>query len=91
MNAQNIFLNIKDVTCLTFVGQFFNNFMPTTIGGDVIKAHYASNVTKKRLETFLKKQKKPRQQLFLSMRLMLLLRKEKRFRGKLKEELSLNF
>ena len=52
MNAQNIFLNIKDVTCLTFVGQFFNNFMPTTIGGDVIKAHYASNVTKKRLETF---------------------------------------
>jgi len=26
---------------LTFVGYFFNNFMPTAIGGDLVKAYYA--------------------------------------------------
>lgn len=52
LEVQGIHLKIKDLTCLTLIGQFFNNFMPTSIGGDVVKAYYASNGTTKKLETF---------------------------------------
>jgi len=52
LDAQGVHIAIRDVTFLTFIGQFFNNFMPTSIGGDVIKAYYASGGTKKKLETF---------------------------------------
>lgn len=34
------------VTCnLTFIGYFFNNFLPTSVGGDIVKAMCASRVT----------------------------------------------
>jgi len=52
LDAQSIHLTIKDVTFLTLIGQFFNNFMPTSIGGDVVKAYYASHGTERKLETF---------------------------------------
>ena len=52
LDAQSVHLSIKDVIFLTFIGQFFNNFMPTSIGGDVVKAYYASGSSKKKLETF---------------------------------------
>ncbi len=52
LDAQHIHLKIRDIIYLNFIGQFFNNFMPTAIGGDVVKAFYASNGTKKKLETF---------------------------------------
>lgn len=52
LDAQSIHLSIKDLIFLTFIGQFFNNFMPTSIGGDVVKAYYASGRSKKKLETF---------------------------------------
>jgi len=52
LDAQGVHLTIRDVSLLTFIGQFFNNFMPTSIGGDVVKAYYASGGTKKKLETF---------------------------------------
>lgn len=50
--AQNIPLTLKELIYLTFIGLFFNNFLPTSIGGDVVKAHYASKMTGKRLESF---------------------------------------
>ncbi len=31
---------------LTFIGYFFNNFLPTAIGGDVVKAYYLSKKTR---------------------------------------------
>ena len=33
----------KEALSLTFIGYFFNNFLPTSIGGDVIKAYYLSH------------------------------------------------
>lgn len=34
------------VTCnLTFIGYFFNNFLPTSVGGDIVKAMCASRIT----------------------------------------------
>lgn len=32
---------------LTYIGYFFNNFMPTAVGGDIIKAYYANKQTGK--------------------------------------------
>lgn len=45
MSGHNIDLPIKDFIYLTFIGYFFNNFFPTSIGGDIVKAHYASKKT----------------------------------------------
>jgi len=52
LDVQRIHLKIKDIIYLTFIGQFFNNIMPTAIGGDVVKAYFTSNGTDKKLETF---------------------------------------
>jgi uncharacterized protein (TIRG00374 family) len=52
LDAQEIHLSIKDIIRLTFMGHFFNNFMPTAIGGDVIKGYFVSGGTKKKLETY---------------------------------------
>jgi len=34
-----------EAVSLTFIGYFFNNFLPTAIGGDVVKAYYLSKKT----------------------------------------------
>lgn len=38
LKSQNLSLNFKTVISASFIGAFFNNFMPTNIGGDVVKA-----------------------------------------------------
>ncbi|MBP9733867.1 MAG: flippase-like domain-containing protein [Candidatus Omnitrophica bacterium] len=50
--AQGLLLGIKDAVHLTFVGLFFNNFLPSAVGGDLVKAYCASLVTGKRVESF---------------------------------------
>jgi len=45
MLGQKISLSIKDLLCLTFIGYFFNNFFPTAVGGDIVKAYYTSKKT----------------------------------------------
>jgi uncharacterized protein (TIRG00374 family) len=40
--AQDIALTFREALSLTFIGYFFNNFLPTAIGGDVVKAYYLS-------------------------------------------------
>ena len=45
IEAQEIPVTLKEATSLTFIGYFFNNFLPTSIGGDVIKAYYLSRKT----------------------------------------------
>lgn len=43
--AQGISVNFFEALSLTFIGYFFNNFLPTAIGGDVAKAYYLSRKT----------------------------------------------
>lgn len=42
IGAQGIKLTFREALSLTLIGYFFNNFLPTAIGGDVVKAHYLS-------------------------------------------------
>lgn len=44
--AEGIPIRMSETTSLTFVGYFFNNFLPTAVGGDVVKAMCAAKVTK---------------------------------------------
>jgi uncharacterized protein (TIRG00374 family) len=50
--GENIDIDMKEAMQLTLVGYFFNNFMPTAVGGDIIKAHYAARASNKRLESY---------------------------------------
>ena len=52
MRGQNVKLLIKDAVYLTFIGYFYNNFLPTAIGGDIAKAHYASRKTNNRIASY---------------------------------------
>ena len=42
IEAQEIQVTFKEAASLSFIGYFFNNFLPTSIGGDVIKGYYLS-------------------------------------------------
>ncbi|NQT45961.1 MAG: flippase-like domain-containing protein [Candidatus Omnitrophica bacterium] len=50
LNAQGINLGPKTSIALVYIGYFFNNFLPTAIGGDIVKAYYASKTTHKKIE-----------------------------------------
>ena len=52
MRGQNVKLLIKDAVYLTFIGYFYNNFLPTAIGGDIAKAHYASRKTNNKIASY---------------------------------------
>lgn len=45
-------IKFMDVVSLTFIGYFFNNFLPTSIGGDVVKAYYLSRKTDDKTGSF---------------------------------------
>lgn len=45
-------VNFKEAVSLTFIGVFFNNFLPTSIGGDLVKAYYLSHKTCDRMGSF---------------------------------------
>ncbi|MDD5449699.1 MAG: lysylphosphatidylglycerol synthase transmembrane domain-containing protein [Candidatus Omnitrophica bacterium] len=49
MAVQRLMVNLREAVSLTLIGQFFSNFLPTTIGGDLVKAFYASQKTGKKL------------------------------------------
>ncbi len=40
LKVQEIMLPLRFVTAVTFVGQFFNSFLPGAIGGDVVRVFY---------------------------------------------------
>lgn len=52
MAVQNVEISVKDVTYLSLVGFFFNNFLPTSVAGDVVKAHYTARHTARTLESY---------------------------------------
>ena len=51
-STQGIVLPLKESIELSFLGFFFNNFLPTAAGGDLPKAYYAYKKTKKKVEAF---------------------------------------
>ena len=52
IEAQEIPINFSETLSLTFIGYFFNNFLPTSIGGDVAKAYYLSKKTTGKMGSF---------------------------------------
>jgi len=50
--VQSISLSVKEAIYLTFTGFFFNNFLPTSFGGDVVKAYYAGKKSNKKAGAF---------------------------------------
>ena len=52
LRTQTIHIPFFNAIKLTFLGLFYNNIMPGSVGGDIIKAWYASkHTTQKRVET----------------------------------------
>ena len=45
IKSQNITLSLIDLVKYYLVGAFFNNFLPTTIGGDIVRAYDVSKVS----------------------------------------------
>jgi hypothetical protein len=45
-SAEDAKLGFAQAVNLTFIGYFFNNFLPSSVGGDIVKAMCASRVTK---------------------------------------------
>lgn len=50
--GENLIINFIEAFRLTVMGYFFNNFMPTAVGGDIIKAYIASIKNKQRLKSY---------------------------------------
>ena len=53
MRAQKIRIPLFLATKLVYLGQFFTNFMPSAVGGDLIRAWYVSKHTDRRLQAAL--------------------------------------
>lgn len=50
--VQKIYFSGIEAVRLSFLGIFFNNFMPSTIGGDIVKLYYAKKRAKNLVEPF---------------------------------------
>ncbi|MDD5496698.1 MAG: lysylphosphatidylglycerol synthase transmembrane domain-containing protein [Candidatus Omnitrophica bacterium] len=50
--AQKTTITFVESLSLTFIGYFFNNFLPTSIGGDVIKGYYLSKKNNDRMASY---------------------------------------
>ncbi len=51
--TQKIALRFAHLVRLTFVGYFFNSFLPTAVGGDVVKAFYVSKASGKTMSSYM--------------------------------------
>lgn len=52
ISVQLINLSVREAIYLTFIGYFFNNFLPTSFGGDLLKAYYAGKKSNKKAGAF---------------------------------------
>ena len=50
--GENLDITFRESVQLTFIGYFFNNFMPTAVGGDIVKAHYAAKHNGKKVQSY---------------------------------------
>jgi uncharacterized protein (TIRG00374 family) len=53
MRAQEIHIPLSMAIKLTYLGQFFTNFMPSSVGGDLVRAWYVSKHTDKKIQAAL--------------------------------------
>ncbi|MHC4192918.1 MAG: lysylphosphatidylglycerol synthase transmembrane domain-containing protein [Planctomycetota bacterium] len=53
LRTQSIFIGLLAAVRLHFLGLFYNNFMPGSVGGDLLRAWYVSRHTEKRFEAAL--------------------------------------
>lgn len=53
LDVQGIHLSLREVTRLSLIGFFFSNFLPSAVGGDIVKAYYTSKRTNKFIESAL--------------------------------------
>ncbi|UCD52069.1 MAG: flippase-like domain-containing protein [Phycisphaerales bacterium] len=53
LRAQAIHIRVSAAVRLFFVGLFFNNLMPSSVGGDLVKAWYVTKHTERRVEGVL--------------------------------------
>ena len=51
--GEGLRITLGRVIQLNFIGFFFNNFMPTAVGGDIVKAYYAHKQTGKTAKSFI--------------------------------------
>ncbi|MBI4971885.1 MAG: flippase-like domain-containing protein [Candidatus Omnitrophica bacterium] len=52
MAVQHLAISLKNLFSIGLIGVFFNNLLPSSIGGDAVKAYYAYKITGKKLESF---------------------------------------
>ena len=53
LRTQSIFISLAAAVRLNFLGWFYNNFMPGSVGGDLLRAWYVTKHTEKRFEAAL--------------------------------------
>lgn len=53
LRSQSIFIKFSASVRLHFLGLFYNNFLPSSVGGDVVRAWYVTKHTDKRFEAAL--------------------------------------
>jgi len=53
LRAQSIHIELVSAIRLYFLGLFYNNVMPSSVGGDLLKAYYVTKHTHRRLEGVL--------------------------------------
>jgi len=53
LRTQSIFISFPAAFKLHFLGLFYNNFMPSSVGGDLIRAWYVTKHTEKKFEAAL--------------------------------------
>lgn len=51
LDVQSIRISLPEALLFTFIGYFFNNFLPSAVGGDAVKAYYISKKTNRPLES----------------------------------------
>lgn len=53
LRVQSIFISLWAAVKLYLLGWFYNNFMPSSVGGDLVRAWYVTKHTEKRFEAVL--------------------------------------
>lgn len=52
MEFQGVAISLSNVVYLSLIGFFFNNFLPTSVAGDFVKAYYTARCTNKTMESY---------------------------------------
>jgi glycosyltransferase 2 family protein len=51
--VQDVRLSYPQAVHLTFIGYFFNNFLPTAVGGDLVKAYCSYRISNEKFKSFI--------------------------------------